>query len=268
MGHASKYVGLSASCLLSVAACSTTPVQPEPTYELVDSFEYDLELGVWAFLESPGTTVFEQEIDEEGPDVPLANTALQQDSAGTFATAFGSVEPFELTAGTTVDTGGRANVSVDADAELEMDLERCGYPAGTAVRVVATLAPATAAIPLGDFSGSEGEGVFELVVDVRVSHGGPDWRTRGRVYAEVSEDTSFGWEWTQEFTPTAGEVDFFEAFVGLDATVDSPELAVGPDGCIDVRARLEAGGSVYSPVDVALRVSGSYSLSIIIEVVS
>ncbi len=254
------------ACLGTVLACSTTPVQPEPAFELVDSFEYSLELWVDGRLQAADSGLFQGEVEEEADNTPLADTLIRQAADGTFGTAFGSVEAFELSAGATVDTGLQADVTIEASAQLGMSGERCGYPSGTIVRAVAALSAAVPAAPQGDFEALDGEGRFDLHSDLRVRTSLVEWRVRGTAYFEITDDQ---WAWTTAFTPGSTDIDFFDGFSGLDAIVVSPDMTVGPYGCVDVDADLESLSEViYAPAPGPLRVSGSYSLSIIIEVVS
>ncbi len=254
------------ACLGAVAACSTTPVQPEPTYELVDSFEYSLDLRVDGIVESTDTELFEDYVYEAGPDVPLSNSLLQLTPDSTSATAFGSVEPLEFSAGTQVNTGLRADAEVTSWTDLRMNLRRCGYPVATPFRVVVTMAPATGAAATGDFAGLDGAGELTIQMITRSRSGEARWRTSGESSADIEEDNEYQWEWTDRFDAASDDdVNFFDGFSGLDATVDSPEMLVASDGCVEIIGHLSIGSRVHTPQSGAVAVSGSYTLSIMIE---
>lgn len=253
----------------AATACSTTPVEPEPELELTDSYEYRIELWVDATANRGDTILFDDEIDEYSDATPLANTILGQSPGGASSTASGSTEPLEITTGADVRTGAHTDVWVDAEGEAEWGLNRCGYPAGTPFRVVATMAAASAPVATGDFPASDGIGEFVVTVGVRVRTGGATvWRTGGDAFAITENNNGFSWTWDETPFFDADEEEgtaFFQGFDGGSSTRDSPPLVVGSDGCVQIEAGLETEATVHADTPESLQVSGSYSLSVQIE---
>ncbi len=258
---------------LTAVACGTPPTEPEPEpeFELTDSVYYRIELSTDASSDASASDLFDESFDDEGWSTPLANTILGQSGAGGDGTAFAAVELLEITTGIEIRTGNHNQVELYAEAGASMGLIRCGYPAGTAYRVVATLAPATSALPTGNFEAAEGDAGFEISVGVGIYEGQDlTWITGGTGFGITSEETGYAWVW-DEFNRFYGEdeeieaVPFFDGFIGLDATVVSPDMTVGADGCVTLEAVLSSEGDIETRNGGSLRVSGSYSLSIMIE---
>ena len=267
MTYRSKLAALLAAS--TAAACSTTPVEPEPELELTDSYEYRIDLWVDASAHRGDTILFEDEIEEYSDATPLANTILGQSAGGASGTAFSSVEPLEITTGADVRTGAHADVWVDAEGEAEWGLNRCGYPVGTPFRIVATMAAASAAVATGDFPASDGSGGFDVSVGVRVRTGGAAaWTTAGDAHVTTDDNNGYTWTWDEGSFLDPDDQDvtaFFQGFDGGSSTRDSPPLVVGSDGCIQIEAGLETEATVHADTPESLQVSGSYSLSVQIE---
>lgn len=261
-----------ATLLLAAAACSTTPLVPGPTLELTDSIYYTLSLYTEAALWPSDSTLFEADIEEYGYSTPLANTIQGQSLDGASGIASGAVEPLEITTGSEVRSGNHRAIDVEGWSEASMSVVRCGYPAGTPYRVVATFAPATGVSGTGDFAGSYGDGEFEINVGVRTRTDGQyTWATGGETWAVKAEETSYEWSWEERGVASYyGSVaypttDFFQGYTGADATVVSPDMVVGADGCVEVQATLDTTADLWADAARPLVVSGSYSLSVMIE---
>lgn len=261
-----SYTPFVSAFLLGAAACATATTEPEPEPELTDRYAYEIELWVDAWDERGDSVLFDQLLEDESETTPLANTILVESPDGAGGTASVSTEPLEITASATVWTGDHEELYIDTAGSAEWDLERCGYPEGTELRIVATLGAAVPAAAFGDFAGADGRADFDIWVSVRVRTRSTEWQTSGEARADLRDATGYVLTWEQ---PAPGDPadpeDFFQDFDGGSATRTSPPIQIGSDGCLDIDATLETEADATTVGVGDLRVSGSYSLSVQIE---